>query len=632
MSEDRTRLPWLSPQARTPAQFRDAEIRQLLRTAKDSGYRVVLDLLSRRHPKLTDLLLSNIRVDWLFHCYDLNHKSRCLDIGSEWGSLAFPLAKFFDVVVSFEIEPVKLAFQQIRATQDEATNVLPIRGDLLSLPFSDDRFDLIAANGALEWVTLACRDNARSVQLQFLKEVRRCLTSDGCLFFGIKNKFGLPFWFGTQERASLPFTSILARGIADVPTSKLLRQEAWTSSRTYNHSFRGYKALLREAGFRETEFYWTYPSCKWPKFAGRLDDGSGYAFLAKYHWTNYPDMAFQKKLASLVMMSTPLAIVGKLCQLLWPGFLIFAWKESKSTTVEDAIAQAVRGRSLVRMSGRDSPCSKISWVGLDNREMRSFSRMSRCFESKQVEREERLQKIHAGISYLEHASRGLFFFTEEPLKARPCALRRTEDARRAIDWLVQFQHATALGPIREPETEREEEDIKVALCRFESGTSALKETLGQIEDLARFLVSAGTPNCAEHGDFAPNNIFLSRKGAVLVIDWEFYRPSGNPMFDPCFFVVSISSRPVLDTSFRRNLMGQGPYSSVVSSWAQRFCAERKLPIKAFLLGIPYVLCRCVERCSIYSKAPSPQVYEYLRLLELWNSEIRHSDFSWMIRS
>lgn len=125
-----------------------------LKLAGDKNYRNALDFVTWKHPDLDDYLLSNSRVDWLFHCYSKNFSKKCLDLGSGWGTLSFQLAKFFEDAISVERVLPRLVFQATRARQDRITNTSFIASDILNLPLRENQFDLIVANGVLEWAAI----------------------------------------------------------------------------------------------------------------------------------------------------------------------------------------------------------------------------------------------------------------------------------------------------------------------------------------------------------------------------------------------------------------------------------------------------------------------------------------------
>ena len=60
----------------------------------------------------------------------------------------------------------------------------------------------------------------REAQLIFLREVKRVLANNGCLYVGIENRFGLPFFLGEKDHSGLPYTSILPRKLANFVVKK----------------------------------------------------------------------------------------------------------------------------------------------------------------------------------------------------------------------------------------------------------------------------------------------------------------------------------------------------------------------------------------------------------------------------
>ncbi len=621
-SRTRTEVPCFGEISRS-------EMSDVLEVANNRGYKAALHFLIHKCPSLTSYILSDLRIDWLFHCYNETRRHRCLDLGSGWGSLCFPLAEFFDETISLDLPSRRLDFQQIRAKQDSLTGMSMVSADMLFLPFSDNDFDLTVANGVLEWAGFFRKGDPKSWQLHLLREIWRCLKPGGCLYIGIENRFGLPYWFGARDHTLLPFTSLLPRKIADLAVHGLLKDKGWSQYSTYTYTFQGYKSLLKDAGFEPVEFYWTYPSYNYPKFAGRLHDGHSYSFFARYHHTNYENLPLTKRLLSFVGRLAPPVFLGKVSPLLWPSFLIFAWKGFKSDTVEDAIAKAIQAKSLVRVSGGDGLCSRISFFDLSNGEVQSISKIQRCLRSQELESDEQLLRLYAGVSCLRHSTGKSTFLEQKPVSGRRCRVYSMSDNTRAIRWLLQFQRDTDSGSLTRADAEGEKSQIMETLSRLEP-FDAISEVHRDLDEFAEVLVSARVSKCSEHGDFWQSNILFSRIGQVLVLDWEFFRRLGNPIFDFCFFIISNSSQPKPEVSFYQNLGGSGRYSEAMLSIVRMFCSEKKIPVRVFLLGIPYVLARCLVRYSAYSRTMSPQVYEFSRLLRLWNDEICDLDFSWLM--
>ena len=75
------------------------EMEETNEIAKKDGYKAAITDVILKNPSLrenlTMYLVSKSRIDWLFHCLNLKSSDRCLDIGSGWGSTAFPLSKYY---------------------------------------------------------------------------------------------------------------------------------------------------------------------------------------------------------------------------------------------------------------------------------------------------------------------------------------------------------------------------------------------------------------------------------------------------------------------------------------------------------------------------------------------------------
>jgi len=606
----------------------EAEILKAVRIAEERGYRAAFDFLGSEFSGMSTHFMSGVRVDWIFHCYSHDRSSRCLDLGSGWGSLSFLLADLFDETVSLDRMPVLMNFQRLRSKEDNTQSLRLIAGDNLSLPFRDALFDLVVVNGVLEWAARGRDGDPRSVQMRFLKEIRRCLKPGGCLFIGIENRFGLPYWFGARDHTSLSFTSILPRRVADLVVRRALADQGWTKYDTYTHSSRGYESLLREAGYDPVELLWTYPTYSYPKFAGRIDDGESYSFLARHHLATYEDMRFFKKLACYVGGILPSKIMRAIASFFWPSYLIFAWNGPKPKTIEDEIAEAVPATSYVRMSGGDGAGSKITFVALKNGEVQSFTKFPRHLQDDGLEREEHLLSRYAGITASRVPSRCSTLFVERPVAGRLCSFHGLRDNETAVDWLLAFQDETASAPYTD-DNAREEQAGTANVLSHLLPTDVLQQTNKACQEFLSSLARGKIPRCSEHGDFNAKNIIVKESGELSVMDWEFHRACGNPLFDFCFFIISSSMRPGAERSFEENLLGHGGYSTTISKLVRRFCTRKRLQIDTFVLGMPYTMSRCIARYSVYNDTGSPLRSQFASLLTLWRMKMSKSDFSWI---
>ncbi len=188
-------------------------------------------------------ILDSRRANWILDL-PIGHAPEILDIGAGLGSVTAALAPFAGRVIA--LEPVSLRAQFIarRCAEDGLENVTVAQGSALSLPIAPASIDVAVLSGVLEWVGKGTRHPGRT-QLAVLKSIRRVLRPGGALVIGIENRIGIWFFFGRQDHSYLPFTSLLPRPVASLVT-RLARGHPYD---TYTYTHRGYRRLLRAAGF-----------------------------------------------------------------------------------------------------------------------------------------------------------------------------------------------------------------------------------------------------------------------------------------------------------------------------------------------------------------------------------------------
>ncbi|MCD4664598.1 MAG: methyltransferase domain-containing protein, partial [Bacteroidales bacterium] len=166
------------------------EMDRVLDVANVKGWKNAVKEIGFKNSDINERILSNARVDWLFHCLDLSNTSSCLNLGSGWGTNTFCLANYYDTVWSYETDRNMLEFQRIRQVQDRIKNIRFVRGDWRYLPFPKNHFDMIAADDVLCRINLNDgHKNIRKVHLDILEEIKRILKPGGCLHLGADNKF-----------------------------------------------------------------------------------------------------------------------------------------------------------------------------------------------------------------------------------------------------------------------------------------------------------------------------------------------------------------------------------------------------------------------------------------------------------
>ncbi len=198
------------------------------------------------------------RAAWQFLLHLPEHAS-VLDVGCGWGNLSLSLARNFAAVYALDLVPERAVMASIRAREAGLANVAGLAGgNAAHLPFPDASLDVVVLNGVLEWVPVSFPQiaNPREAQLLLLREIARVLKPDGEIYIGIENRVGYGYFLGKpDEHSKLKYATLLPRFLAN-RYSLAKRGEPY---RAYTYTWRGYRKLLRAAGFATSRFYCPYP-------------------------------------------------------------------------------------------------------------------------------------------------------------------------------------------------------------------------------------------------------------------------------------------------------------------------------------------------------------------------------------
>ena len=172
---------------------------------------------------------------------------------------------------SVEAIPERIEFTQERLRQENIHNVHLIQASAMALPLVENSFDLVIANGILEWLgEWDLEDDPRNVQLRFLSTIGRLLKVNGVLVIGIENRFGYGLFLGGNDHSGISYTSLVPRRMASfmlrrssVPHHRT-QLNARREYRTYTYSERGYLKLLTDAGFADVSCRWAEPGYNQP--------------------------------------------------------------------------------------------------------------------------------------------------------------------------------------------------------------------------------------------------------------------------------------------------------------------------------------------------------------------------------
>ena len=192
-------------------------MRAIFGAAKTVGWREALfrESIQDGSPNLRAVFANGSRGSWRV-LLPPAARGRILVVRDEISCLGLALARWCEEVVVCHPDESHLGFLAIQADEMGFDNVRPVRSDKTGrLPFPDQGFDAVILNapavGGARW----------SLSPRLLQETRRVLRSNGCIYFGASNRFG-----------------VAAGHSAD--------------SRTYSRF--GYRRLLRRAGFENVQF------------------------------------------------------------------------------------------------------------------------------------------------------------------------------------------------------------------------------------------------------------------------------------------------------------------------------------------------------------------------------------------
>ena len=231
------------------------------------------------NPDWLDNLLAASRYSWKLFL-DLPDDAVVLDLGCGLGNLSQSLSQNVAHLYAMDLTIERLQFtdQRLKKFSPDRRIDLLAGGDGDRLPFADNSFDLVCLSGVLEWVPdidelwqqsgnklqLLLRmilvnigkDNPKSMQLDFLREISRILKPGGQIFIAIENRHNYQYFGGRPDHHSgLPYGALMPRWAANL-------YSIWRNRRpyrTYTYGRRGYKTLLSSADFSKIETIGLYP-------------------------------------------------------------------------------------------------------------------------------------------------------------------------------------------------------------------------------------------------------------------------------------------------------------------------------------------------------------------------------------
>jgi len=177
---------------------------------------------------------------------------------------------------------------------------------------------------------------------------------------------------------------------------------------------------------------------------------------------------------------------------------------------------------------------------------------------------------------------------EEWFLAKPVNPLKLDEMIASIDWLIDFQNKNQLAPMTKNEKILEVNKIKSVLEETPHlNTTQNKKWIDQYQSYVETLEINKTP---EHGDFWHGNILFEPKTHKMrVIDWEYFRKEGNPLFDFIFLLLKgmkVTSKNIEE--FKSNLYGSGEFTPILTELKNKINKHFGFELNLKIL-IPYVM-------------------------------------------
>jgi len=188
--------------------------------------------------------LSSVREN-ILEWYPFDPDKTLLEIGAGCGAVTGLFCKKVSRVVANDLSRRRSTINATR--HKDADNLEIIVGNFEDIQ-TDEKFDYVTLIGVLEYAIYYISSGSPFVDL--LKKAKSYLKPGGKLFVAIENKFGIKYWSGASEdHTGHPFDGINGYDGVD---------------RVRTFSKPGLEEVLKEAGFKNLEFYYPLPDYKLP--------------------------------------------------------------------------------------------------------------------------------------------------------------------------------------------------------------------------------------------------------------------------------------------------------------------------------------------------------------------------------
>lgn len=511
-------------------------VKELITEIDNNGYESAVEKFVTLNPDFKSSLSNteyDKNADIIFHGLGRN-TCRCLDIKSGLGNRAEILSYIFNEVYAIEFDDDYIELQKKRFHGRKRNNISITKCDLLQLPFPDNFFDLILCNGVLDDITKFIKTYGQSeAQKQLILELKRVSNENGCIIFGVGNKYGVE----------------IKTGLIKKDNKGLSRQ-----------GFSKYRSILENAGL-VVKPYWVFPSYNMPYYSGSLNDEvalKGFFrnlsfFIAALRGGKNQGAGGELVLSLLKKLNYP--FIKNLVQLFAPSFIFCCRKTTSSTSLEDWIKKDTKYQSLLRVSKHEKNLFILLNTKGEAEKAVYVKRYGYDFPNK-------IQFFERKFPNVKEPSQRIWMV--DWIKGQPVNPQNKNEVLTTIDWLIEFQKKTKQEILSKEDAVVETTLIKRDLEYVPHGD--LKQYYKWLDEYEEYIEKNLVHKTPVHGDFwFPNALFDSDTGKINMIDWETFCEKGNPYYDFLWFLANLmgmtSSNPL--QKFKEHLDDRGDMSKMI---------------------------------------------------------------------
>jgi SAM-dependent methyltransferase len=622
-------------------------VARVLAQRKQSGWDAAMGELVSERPKLLRQVLrrtsDEARAAGQF-LLSLDSESRVLDIGCGLGAFAFSFARSCREVVAMDLTLEHLQWIKAYADEQRITNIIPVcGGDTPHLPYEDASFDAVVMSGVLEYMALTIPGEPTSVQQAFLRDVARVLKPHGQVYIGIENRMSARYFRGKpEEHTRMRFAALLPRPLSNA----LHKRKFGREFRVYTYTMSGYRHLLNEAGFPDSQFFYPLPEYSHIRHLLPLDAGSSASlspaatFRPRHPADRARGSAWGRYFGrSFVIVGSKVqttdSVLEKLVAAARVACIEPAFQKARWNLNECEVRQRTGKLYLhFRSDGGASFLGKVPLHAAAAERTRDSYHVLDFLQSSSAVGDS-VKRILPRV--LGHATVGAHeIYLEEwrpGTEVRHGGPFRKKLVAEAVDFLIRLGCDT-----RDPQIVDEAIFEEQFLQRFEAlrrwfpaeAAEHWESVLGRLEDYCREQThGARLPLVTQHGDFSLTNCLFSPRARRLstVIDWDFAEARGLPLLDAIRLQLQLEAPASVDKKLERGLRGlpevvlSEAHRALHADYMQQLEIEERLytPL-AIMYWVRFVNNHYpVQRCRW---EPSWRHHNVMRMLEKWTEMLQ----------